>query len=230
MKFLIGVPAYRGQIATQTASTIFNLTKILNHQNHDYHFQTVELARPCRARNILATTFYDGDYDRFISIDDDISIRPEVILRFLDRDYPYAGAFCPQRMLDLGQYSDALLSGKQGADALYTAAPYIGPPLTPAADLNKPTFLKVPYVGTGFFYLRREPLKAILDQGLAKKEISTGPTLNSNIYTFFNIITLEDQTLGEDYSFCERLRRAGIAIHAYLGPGISHIGSMKFST
>lgn len=230
MSVMIGVPAGRGMMSTETASTIMNLGLIFQHRQVEYTFVSASNAEVTTARNLLAALFYDSTFDTFIGIDDDVGVKMETLKQLLDFESDFLAAYQPQRTINLNLFEQAIRAGKSGKDAQFSAAPFVGYQSNP----NNPDYGKigkVEFMGVGFYILKRHVLERIIDKDLALKMITIMPGFEQRTYGFFNNIT--DKKLGvlsEDYSFCERVRRAGFDIHAYLGPGITHTGAMTFES
>jgi hypothetical protein len=228
MSVFIGIPSGRGSLSVETATTAMNLGLIFQKRDIQYRFASVSHAEVSTARNLLAALFLESKLDTFIGIDDDIGVDINVLEQLLDFDAKFLAVYQPQRVISLDSFEAAVLAGKRGIAAQFAAAPYVG------VDSNSrnPEYgkiEKVKFIGTGFFILKRAVLKGIIDQKLALSMHTKMPNLSQKTYGFFNNIT--DDELGhlsEDYSFCTRVSRAGFDIHAYLGPGISHTGPMKF--
>lgn len=230
MRVMIGVPAGRGMMSTETASTLMNLGLIFQQRQIEYTFACASHAEVTTARNLLAALFYDSSYDTFIGIDDDIGVKIETLEQLLDLDLDFLAAYQPQRTINLQLFEHAIHAGKSGKDAQFAAAPFVGS----QSNSNNPSYGtvgKVEFIGAGFYILKRRVLEKMIERDLALKMITNMPGFQQRTYGFFNTIT--DDKLGvlsEDYSFCERVRRAGFDIHAYLGPGISHTGTMTFES
>lgn len=228
MSVFIGIPAGRGSLSVETATTAMNLGLIFQKRGIEYRFASVSNAEVSTARNLLAALFLESKLDSFIGIDDDIGVDINVLERLLDFDAQFLAVYQPQRAISLDAFEAAILAGKRGRAAQFAAAPYVG------FDSNSQNpeygeIKKVKFIGTGFFILKRAVLQGIIDQELALSMHTKMPNFSRKSYGFFNNIT--DDELGhlsEDYSFCTRVSRAGFDIHAYLGPGISHTGPMKF--
>jgi hypothetical protein len=230
MSVFIGIPAGRSSMSCLTASTLLNLGAILNRRSIDYTFRWISYAEVATARNILAAQFLKSDKDIFIGIDDDVAVDTVALQKMLDHRSPFLGAYLPQRLIDLDAFESAIISGKRGKNARFSAAPYIGVESNPK-NPEYGTIDKVQRIGTGFYILQRHVLRTIIERGLAVELHTTTPNFDQKIYGFFNNITDENgAVLSEDFSFCHRVERAGFDINAYLGPGITHTGLMAFGS
>jgi hypothetical protein len=230
MSFLIGVPAGRDSLSVETAMTVMNLGLIFKHRNIEYGFVCASNAEVATARNVLAAHFLADEFDTFIGIDDDIGVSMPTLERLLDYQSDFLAVYQPQRSINLAAYEAAIVSGKRGRAAQFAAAPYVGI-MSNDSIPEYGSISKVQFIGTGFYILKRRVLDEIVTRDLALPMITRMPNFEQNTYGFFNNIT--DDELGhlsEDYSFCTRVSRAGFDIHAYLGPGITHCGPMKFES
>ena len=217
-------------MSCMTATPLMNLGMILNRRSINYEFVWISYAEVATARNILASRFLKSGFDTFIGIDDDVGIDATVLEKLLDHKVPFLAVYLPQRGINLTALENAIISGKRGKSARFAAAPYIGV----QSNLENPqygTIAKVRLIGTGFYILQRQVLKTIIERELAVELHTTTPNFDQNMYGFFNNLTDDDGAiLSEDFSFCERVRRAGFDINAYLGPGITHTGTMTFES
>jgi len=227
MNVLIGIPSHRGEISSTTAATLVELTKALGGRRMAYSFVCAAHAEVSVARNVLAARFLQGDFDTFIGIDDDVGVSREVIDLFLSSGLNFVGTYLPQRVLSLEAFEAAILEGLRGREAQLRAAALVGP-LIAAKDVGRPGIREVEWIGTGFFLLRRSVLKAMIDKGIAILQPAEQPGFSGTRYGFFDNISTPTQYLSEDISFCRRVREAGYAVNAYLGPGISHTGAATY--
>lgn len=230
MRVMIGVPAGRGMMSYTTVMTIVDICRLMSARGIEYDFTCYSYAEVAVARNFLASAFLDGQCDTFIGIDDDVGVKAAVIEQLLDADVDYIGAYLPQRRIDLTAFENAVASGKRGKNAQFAAAPFVGVGANPT-NPEYGTFGKVDFIGTGFFILKRKVLDAIIEKDLAVKSLFKTVSFERITYGFYDNIRDDDgDLLSEDFSFCDRVRRAGFDIHAYLGPGISHTGTMTFES
>lgn len=230
MSVLIGIPSVRATISCATAATLMRLTTILNSRSIRYKFSWISYAEVAAARNILAAEFLEGDYDTFIGIDDDVGIGPIALEMLLDHNSPVVGVYLPQRSIDLNAFEKAIVSGMRGKNARFAVAPYIGC----YANTKNPeygTIGKVEFIGTGFHIVQRTVLETIIERDLAPELRTTTHNFDKKMYGFFsNIVDGNGAELSEDFSFCRRVTEAGFDVYAYLGPGVTHTGTMSFES
>ena len=222
MRVVIGIPSGRAQLTMQAASTLFRLQGLLAERGHRPQLELIANAEIFMARNVMATRFLDSGADLFIGMDDDMVLSDALLGTLIDTDHEMLGVYAPQRQISLEAFHAAAASGLDFRAARDKVAPLIGPPT------DRTGIFEVPYVGCGFYLLRRSALQRLIDGGMTQQ---TGLTLRAPLpyYGFFNNIRKPDgEILGEDFSFCHRLRQAGVRIFAYRGPGVGHTGDMTF--
>lgn len=201
----------------------------LHARGHTVEQVSVSQADVVTARNILAQCFLESDAERFIGIDDDIGLTPEVAELLIAQDRECLSVLIPQRVLDLSRYASAIRKGMGNKEAQYAAAPYIPAP-HPDFRLSEANFIKVARMGTGFYILKKQVLRTLIETGGVEKQNLDLPGASGVTYSFFNNISENGSHLGEDYSFSQRLIRAGVSLYCYAGPGILHTGSTTYST
>ena len=224
MNIMIGCPTGRGQIDKETVSSIFNIQTWIKNQTPDakIEFAAVSHAEIYLSRNLIATLFLKSQSDILIGIDDDVGVKYNAFNAMLSADVDYIGACIPQRELSLKSFAEGIRRGLTDEQALRAAAPLVDGPNT------QPGVSEVDRIGTGFFILRRNALMKLVEEGHAPKNTSL-PGTNFQTLAVYNHINKKDgSSMSEDYSFCHRLKEAGISVHGYKGPGISHTGSMTF--
>lgn len=227
MKVMIGVPTGRALLCQETAKTIVSLSLALQSQGHAVVFNTVSHAEVAVSRNVLAALFLDGDCEVFVGIDDDVAVDLSVALGLIRRGANFVGSFIPRRSIDLAAFADAVRAGADTDAARRRATGVIG---TVSEGMGEGVH-EVAEIGLGFYVLRRTLLQAMADKGIAKAYVTRLPGFTRKTHGFFSNMTLDDGSfISEDYSFCRRVRQAGYRVLAYKGPGLSHIGAMKFDT
>lgn len=228
MKVMIGVPAVRGNVTSETLSAIVGICAVLASRNQGFGVTIVGHADLSIARNLLAKEFLGSDCGLFVGIDDDVGIDAGLFAQLLDLSLPLIGAYLPQRLIELPRFEEAIRQGLSGQRAQIEAAPYVGPPVEDRDALLKPRVFEAPYVATGFYIVQRTVLERIAELGLALDAETNQANYKGTTTGFFNNIVSGGDYLSEDLSFCERVRQAGFKVMAYAGPGISHTGTMTF--
>ena len=243
--FCIFCPAGRGHINHKTAITVFEIQKVLlelgvSHRN--VTMVSIQGADIVESRNIAATAAAtaaaalrkkDPDAESWmIGIDDDVGVAPEVARLMLESGLPYVGACIPQRHFDFETFAESLRANP-GKSAAAVASGISD--LVDGCETSRIGISEVEKVGAGFFVLRGSALLAMIEKGVAARKTTTSAAGTAHTYGFYELVYHSEgegrvRRLSEDYSFCHRLREAGIPVHAYRGPGVSHVGETVFTS
>ena len=227
MTVMLGVPSGRNAITSQTVATLMNVSEYLKKRDIATSFINVCHADVTVSRNLLAASFLASDADTFFGIDDDVGASINVIDLLFQSNLPFIGAFIPQRSINLDFFEKQIIEGHRGREARIKAAPLVG---AGRIDQTKIGIHQTPHIGTGLYLLKRSVLEEIIDKKIVKKERIQQAGYTADGYGFFNNIVTDSSYLSEDYSFCHRVSSAGILIHGYAGPGVTHTGFMTFSS
>ena len=223
MRAMIVCPSDRGLLHFETVLTIHVIQQVLLRIGATYEFSVIPFTEIVAARNRATTRFLDSGADMLIGLDDDICVSDEAFATMLKANVGCIGACCPQRVLDLDRYADGVRRGFSPGDAQRYAAPMVNGPGTPDG------ISATDGIGGGFFILRREPVKALVDRGLVSRRAEASSQGDSETYDFYDLTVDETgRELAEDLSFCKRLRDAGFTVYIYKGPGIGHSGEATF--
>jgi len=162
-------------------------------------------------RSQMATDFLSQGFEETLWVDSDVGFFPNDVDRIREHGLPVCSALYPRK----GQSSFAvkLLPGTR-----------------------KVTFgsggglLEVEHVATGFLHIRREVYRQIEEQ---QKLPMCNRSNSRGIIPYFLPLVVESggeySYLSEDYSFCERIRRAGYKIMADTTVRLWHVGTHRFS-
>jgi hypothetical protein len=223
MKIMMGVPTGSGQMCHQTVLSLLKIQAGLIADGHQVATMTVGQAEVSTARNVMAQKFLESENDLFLGIDDDMGAELALARKLIQSGVNFVGCYIPQRQLDLEAFAEAIRGGASVLQARRKVAPMVGP------KSDKMGIFEVDRIGTGFYVVRRTVLQAMVTKGIAVKQSTRLPAFKGVTHGFFNNIVSEDGgILSEDYSFCDRVRAAGFAVHAYRGPGLTHTGLMTF--
>ena len=245
-RYTIFCPAGRGSINHKTAISVFEIQKVLvelglSHRN--VSMMTIQGADIVEARNIAATAAADAAADLrkadpaaeswMIGIDDDVGVTPEVARLLIESGLPYVGTCIPQRNnFDFDEFAKRLRAEPERPPAAIAAEIAS---LVDGGDASRVGLTEVSKVGAGFFVLRGSALLAMIEKGVVARKTTTCAAGTTRTYGFYELVYHEEEggtvrRLSEDYSFCHRLRKAGIPVHAYRGPGVSHVGETVFTS
>lgn len=170
---------------------------------HEFSILTNESAVH-RARNQLAKSFLDTDYDRLMFIDSDIEFQPDQVGRLWALDADIAVGVYP--MKKMGAPYAAWVDGKlvEGLE-----------------DLEAP--MEVDYAGTGFMMIKREVFEAMVD------DVKCEQTEQGDRYRFFHFDNVLDGCeISEDYEFCRLARQLGFKVMMDPKIRLKHYGLYGF--
>lgn len=245
-KFFIFCPAGRGNINHRTVISIFEIQKTLmdmgfGHSN--VKMSTIQGADIVESRNIAASmalgermALKESEPDSelwMIGIDDDVGVHPAAFRKMLEAGNMYTGVCVPQRnKFDFDEFT-RLVRENPGMEPAEAAAEISS--LVDGDQTRHAGIAEVEQVGTSMFIMNTKALQTIVDKGAAARKTTRSAAGVTRTYGFYELVYYKDEDgnakrLSEDYSFCFRLHRAGIPVHAYRGPGISHVGEMVFTT
>ncbi len=226
-KAIIAMPSARGDIRVEAMASVINNISVLREMDITAEFVCVTYAEASVARNRLAAAFLNTNADWIIMQDDDVSIDTSIVKRIFAFEQDFIGVFLPQRQLNLDKFAGHIKSGLSVREARIRAAKNVGLGENQSMDNS---IYEVNSIGGGFLVLHRRVFQKILKHGSTGSFQFNTPSESTDIYGFFNNITNDGSFIGEDYSFCERYKKAGGKIFAYNGPGITHHGSYGFSS
>jgi cellulose synthase/poly-beta-1,6-N-acetylglucosamine synthase-like glycosyltransferase len=143
----------------------------------------------------------------------------------------------PRKQIEWSQVRDAAKQGIADSDAkrlsvLTGTFPFgLEPGQSKTVNLNEP--MAVSHAGTGFMAIRRDVLQAL--EGRLEHRKYSDPMINAgqgdSVTSFFDsdIDPDSNEYLGEDYTFCHRVRDAGMKIWICPWMRLSHVGTYIYS-
>ena len=168
----------------------------------------------CRARSKTATHFLlETDYDVWVSIDSDIVFDPASVIQIAQQAHDLGG-------IVVGLY----VTRAAGSLCRPTSIFWEDQPIEFGTD---PTPVEIKYAATGFMAVSR-----VVFEALAKDMPLCHPKEHWKFFPLFMPMIVDGENgpeyLSEDYSLCERARRAGFKI--YLNPAVRllHLGQYPF--
>lgn len=255
MKVLVGTPCGGGQVTSQYLLSFLDCsTKVLMHKQellqqlvnsypgfndkdpqhvqninqtlnqHAFDIQLYTLSGESliqRGRNHMAQVALTGGFDKLLFIDADAGWTWPQMRRILESPYPLVAGLCPLKMYPISlnflpfQEDEVFFEG--GIRSLEGTKKMV--------EHHKSSILKVPFVGTAFMCIRRDVLMKLAE--------TCSHYLYPNPYTgqpqshwdFFNVSSIKDTFLSEDWGFCHRAREAGFDVHIDTEVIITHTGN-----
>lgn len=212
----VALPAYGQTNTTHTTASLVALALQLPLDGYQMTFGTYSYFDLVRMRNLMLTFWYDQQKaSHMLFVDADMAFDPVAVIRMLERDVPLTGVIYPRRSNSLG-FVGSFLSNTTPVDG----------------------FMPVRGVGGGLMLIRRDCIERLLAD---QPELSdTRPTTSvmhgdlmremgiERVIRAFDILTVEEgdvsREFGEDLSFCERVRRAGMDVWGDVGDPVGHVG------
>jgi len=234
MHIFIATPTAGGITTTDYARTLVNATLAIHESGGGYQHLIVDGAEVALARNILANTFLQTpECDAILFIDSDMAVEKKVFKHFLAQEHSIVGAAYSERRIDLEIFAKAMQEKNDIERARALASKY-NVRIT-AGEKNIVDHL-CPVIGIGFgcVLIKREVFHDLAKHSLVDELISSrlkSSGVADKAYDFFGRIRLDSgEWLSEDYAFCDRyLKLPDAKIMAYVGAGVSHVGSFNYS-
>lgn len=216
------LPAFGQTCLTHTVSSLVALSLDLPRHGVGMGFATYSYTFLERIRGLMLTYWFDKtDASHMLFVDADMSFEPIVVRRMLDYDVPLVGVVYPTR-------SSTPSTRKQN---------FVGSFFTDTKQ-NEQGFMPVRGLGGGLMLIRRDCIERLLvDQPEVSDERPATEVLHgdlmremglSRMIGAFNFLTVEEKGIkrefGEDLSFCERVRRAGMEVWGSVGDPVGHVG------
>lgn len=213
----MALPAF-GQVNTAfTTSSLYALAGHLADRGQSGGFSQMSYPDLEDLRAMFLTIWFDKvDASHILFVDADMYFEPKLVLDMIDFDQPLVGCLYPKRTLPISWVGSAL-AGEQVVDR---------------------GFLKVEGIGFGLTLISRDCVQAMIDGGYSEidedlESHTAGQMLKSQginrMIRAFDKIKLPGRRLSEDFSFCERHRRAGGEVWAAIHHRVTHIGDYGFA-
>ena len=212
----ICVPAFGGDVNSETTASLMALSKALLANGYDYYYSSRSYPDIGELRDMFATAWFDcTDAEWMLQIDADMSFGPQLVLDMLAFDKALVGCLYPQKTLPIRfhvKFSDGPRRIEQG-------------------------HLKVDGMGFGVTLVRRDCMQELLDSGEAWSDVrlsfhscrdwfaAMGMT---RVIRAFEKYRTDTGDLSEDLSFCRRYLNAGGEVWANISHEITHIGQYGF--
>lgn len=163
-----------------------------------------------RERSRLATAALDQGYDALLWVDSDQEFEADAAERLLEHEVPFVSALIARR----GARDFACVFNEQTERISVGAAGGLMP---------------VRYVGAGFALVRRVAFEAVQAHfALPRIADPAGAIVPYYLPMVAEVPGAGLCYLGEDYAFCERLRRASVPVLVDTRPRIGHIGQYTY--
>jgi len=181
-----------------------------------------------KGRNDCVSQFLNEvDVEYFMFIDSDMSWNPNDIVKLMNYDKGVIGGTYPKKAIAWDKVQNAILKGSAETpkELLQKTSEYTI--YDKSKSVNKDGLIKVNRLGTGFMMIKRDLLIKLID--FLDEEELVYKMGNKKGYALFESGVKNGEHIGEDYSFCERVRLMGEKI--FIDPKIElghHGGNMSF--
>jgi hypothetical protein len=176
-----------------------------------------------RARAVLLAKFLESDATHALFVDDDIAYNPSAVFRMLDADRDVIAVATPFKYQEWGVLEEAVKLGMSVNQRVATGYNVVGPdPLVDRIDWDAEGIAEVSWVGAALMMVSRSCAQRVVD---AHPELRTvTPPVGQACTSVFRPLRHEGigEELAEDFSFCERVRRQGMKVHAIVNEVVMH--------
>lgn len=238
MHLCICIPSYDNSIMAVTALSLFTSLGALTQAGHTFtmHFFLGD-SLLARARSVLAAKVLDSkDVDALVFVDTDLQFDDKTLVRLVEavRNTGQMAALAyPVKTIRDG-LEQHIREGMDFATAFSRTADYaFGKVIAPDVE-GLPGFSEVEEIGLGLAVIPRGILEAIA--ATVPKASSGGKYAKPEETAVFSCIfesELSDEDpkryLGEDYSFCRRVRGVGRKVLALCDAQVVHVGSFYYA-
>lgn len=200
----IAIPTYNNNIDSSFAQSLIKAVIAMSGKvNYSIKFYT-EDAYLDRLRNRIADEFLQTNFEKLMMLDADMIWNENDFMKFLENDDLVTFGLYPIKRLTQNKWAAWNVREENGR-------------------------IVVDFGGTGFCTIKREVFEKIKPYSLYYSEASE---ISHKLYGFFDRIgspISNDARLGEDFSFCERCRLAGIKLYADPQIKFAHCGRHVFT-
>jgi glycosyltransferase involved in cell wall biosynthesis len=231
---LICLPTYNEEVHINFAFSLLDLTRALTDSGSTYETLHVASSHIIRARNFFANYFLSRpEFTHLLFLDTDMKFPAEAVLKLLAANKTVAGVAYPFRRFDLDRSIAPIDTGLTLREWLEKHADYTFAPLTNKdGDMDFVNgFAEARHIGTGVFLAQREAFEATkpFTECYAPPAQFKSMIPSGKFYGFFETIEEDGVYLGEDVSFCNRARQAGLSIWALIDQTVVHYGMSEVS-
>lgn len=232
VKVMICTPFYHPTCSFSFLRSMWEETPKLSKYNIQIAWQPTIGDVVHRQRNILTAVFLASDFDVLLFVDTDTGFKGEDVARMVLSDMPVVVTNYPKR----NYYFDAGVNGDftKAEDLRDAMLRGTVEPRHNARVVNGMT--EVNYGGTGLMAIQRRVFTSMIEKGLAHPLNGRPiPAFKQFHFRFFEFVVSNDdhdyganEDLGEDYTFCDKVRAAGYDVFCDFEAQVSHDGLHSF--
>lgn len=200
-------------MTAHTAGGLFVIGQTLGSCKIGGQFFWLSMADVVDVRNVFLTRFYDDpQFTHCLMVDSDMDWPPKLIEAMFKSDKDVVGTIYTRRQLPISPIGRELTGGSPVIDGLK----------------------KMRGVGAGILLIKRETVTRLIERepGMIEPidpEIAKVTGLKRIIRAFDKVRGDKNELLSEDFSFCERVNRAGMEVFARVDFPIGHVGPFNFA-
>ena len=203
MQCLIMCISRSERLRRATAESMLSLVQWMGRQGHNSAVNLLRVESEESGRSAAALAMHQNGLEALVLLEDGASAAPEALERIIDSGHSAVGGRVRPQGVDMKAIAAGVREGLSAREAQLRAAG-LGP--------EQGDFVEAETAGGGFWMIRRPVIEAIVDKGLAPGGQA------------FNRLPGDNEgsaRMSSEASFCQRARRAGFAVQAYAGAGMS---------
>lgn len=231
----IATPTHRGLFSNSYVQSLWALQRSCLNSGIPVELLTLpNQSMVDRARNILASFFFfKTQCSHMLFVDDDMGFHPEDVMRMLEwRKHEVVAAMYPRKEIDWAHVKQTVLAHPeidpsllpQIAGQFGAMCTFLNEKDTPADALDTP--MQVREAGTGIMLISRACLQRLANEGVPYG--TAGESTDYPVYEFFRQKVIDGRLVGEDFYFCNLVRKHGGLVHACAWPTVVHTGTYEF--
>ncbi|SAK40863.1 hypothetical protein AWB82_00250 [Caballeronia glebae] len=231
----VATPSHRGLFTTSYVSSLWGLQQSCIARDTRIELLTLpNQSMVDRARNTLSSFFlHKTDFSHMLFLDDDMGFNVADIMRMFDwLDYDVVAAMYPRKEFDWARIKQAVLANPEIDPTLLplVAGHYHGMQTflqekdTLAAALDAP--MPVREIGTGIMLIARACLQRLVNAEIPYA--AAGEEGDFPVHEFFIQKVIDGRLVGEDFYFCNLVRKHGGTVYGCAWPDVVHTGSYDF--
>ena len=210
-KLFIGLPAYDFKVSIRLAIALAEFC--VKAQQHGIQVQISNVSGcsvVSRVRNILAGQLLESDADYLFMVDSDINFKADDVIRLL----AWAQTKPVVAGIGVARKSEKVFFSMLDQDEENNI------------QMDKMGLVRAKRVGTGFIMIQRKVFETLRDAHPEWKYHDQNT--DKDLYSFFDFKSTPDGYIGEDYTFCDRVREHGFTV--WIDPTIElgHMGIHEY--
>ncbi len=191
----IATPAGRGEVSNEYARMLFEIgVEVGRRGTHVLSFYTVLGSALTQLRDMVADAFLESGASHLLALDSDMRIPGEAVFRMLETGRDYISACGTVRR-------------PCGAPPGVTG---LAIPFAADAQIDADGCIEVQHAGCAVSVIHRSVFTRISAAGLAPEYTLILPGGPTKLASYFQPLTINGLLLGEDFSFSQRARMAGV--------------------